>query len=74
MIAAYGTDSGYPGQVARQYTDGGRYDDATDLPLGAPPFGDCDMNVARGMDPRQFAAACGIDVDSLGRNAPGTRA
>ena len=72
-VAAYGTDPDYPGQLAHQYTDGGRYVDAANLPRGAAPFGPCDMNVARGLDSRRFAAACGIDVDSA-RNPPGALA
>lgn len=34
----------------------------TALPLGASPFGNCDMNSADGLTPQQFAAACGIST------------
>lgn len=30
------------------------------LPLGSPPFGNCDMNSADGLSPRDLATACGI--------------
>jgi peptidoglycan hydrolase-like protein with peptidoglycan-binding domain len=39
VIAAYGSDPGYPGKYARQYTDNG----------ACVPFGACDMNSADGM-------------------------
>jgi hypothetical protein len=60
VIAAYGTNPDYPGKVAHQYTDDHRYGNATTLPNGAPPFGNCDMNSADGLTPAQFAAACGL--------------
>ncbi|WP_375372723.1 MULTISPECIES: hypothetical protein [unclassified Mycolicibacterium] len=58
IIAAYGSNPDYPGKVAHQYTDGSGF--SPGLPQGAPPFGSCDMNSADGLDPVQFAAACGI--------------
>ena len=58
IVAAYGSNPDYPGEVAHQYTDGTGYGGL--LPQGAPPFGNCDMNSADGLDPGQFAAACGI--------------
>lgn len=60
VIASYGSNPAYPGKVAHQYTDDKRYGNGTTLPNGAPPFGFCDMNSADGLDPWQFAAACGI--------------
>jgi hypothetical protein len=64
VVAAYGTNPDYPGKVAHQYTDDKRYGNGITLPNGAPPFGDCDMNSADGLDPQQFARACGIQIDS----------
>jgi hypothetical protein len=58
IVAAYASNPAYPGKVAHQYTDGTGYSSA--LPQGAPPFGNCDMNSADGLDPDQFAIACGI--------------
>ena len=60
IVAAYGANPDYPGKVAHQYTDGRGFGGG--LPEGAPPFGNCDMNSADGLDPAQFAAACGISV------------
>jgi hypothetical protein len=65
VVAAYGTNPAYPGKVAHQYTDDNGYGNGTTLPNGAPPFGNCDMNSADGLNPLQFAAACGIEIDSL---------
>jgi hypothetical protein len=56
--AGYGSNPNLPGQVAHQYTDGRGY--TPNLPQGAPPFGNCDMNSADGLTPQEFAAACGI--------------
>jgi len=47
--------------VAHQYTDGAGY--SPNLPQGAPPFGNCDMNSADGLTPLEFAAACGITTN-----------
>jgi hypothetical protein len=58
IVAGYGSNPDYPGKVAHQYTDGSGYGGG--LPEGCPPFGDCDMNSADGLDPAAFAAACGI--------------
>lgn len=58
VVAAYGSNPDYPGKVAHQYTDGRGF--SPGLPQGAPPFGRCDMNSADGLNPVQFAAACGI--------------
>jgi hypothetical protein len=60
IVAAFGANPDYPGKVAHQYTDGTGYGGG--LPEGAPPFGNNDMNSADGLDPRQFAAACGISL------------
>lgn len=56
--AGYPTNPNLPNQIAHQYTDG--VIDAGGLPMGAPPFGNCDMNSADGLTPEQFAAACGV--------------
>ena len=60
VVAAYGHNPPYPGKVAHQYTDGSGY--GGDLPDGAPPFGNCDMNSADGLTPFEFGRACGIRV------------
>jgi len=57
--AGYPVDPKLPGQLAHQYTDGRGF--GLPLPQGCPPFGNCDMNSANGLDPYQFAAACGIE-------------
>ncbi|WP_286174660.1 hypothetical protein [Mycobacterium sp. DL99] len=62
IIAAYGSNPDYPGKVAHQYTDGRGF--SPGLPQGAPPFGSCDMNSADGLNPVQFAAACGVSTPS----------
>lgn len=56
--AGYGQNPNLPGQIAHQYTDGGGYGGG--LPEGYPPFGNCDMNSADGLNSQQFAAACGV--------------
>lgn len=56
--AGYGSNPNLPGQIAHQYTDGEGFGGG--LPEGAPPFGNCDMNVASGMSPEEFAAECGV--------------
>lgn len=61
--AGYGQNPNLPGQIAHQYTDGNGYGHG--LPEGAPPFGNCDMNSANGLDPGQFAAACGVGAALL---------
>lgn len=62
IIAGYGSNPDYPGKVAHQYTDGQGHGGG--LPEGCPPFGNCDMNSADGLDPAAFAAACGITTSS----------
>jgi hypothetical protein len=62
IVAAYGANPDYPGKVAHQYTDGTGYGGG--LPEGCPPFGNCDMNSADGLDPIAFAAACGISGET----------
>lgn len=59
IAAGYGSNPNLPGQVAHQYTDGSAGADQG-LPMGCPPFGNCDMNVADNLSPTDFAAACGI--------------
>lgn len=59
--AGYGSDPRVAGQIAHQYTDGTGYD--PELIQGVAPFGSCDMNVADGYTPQQFAAACGVPTD-----------
>lgn len=71
VIAGYGNNPDYPGKVAHQYTDGNGYGGG--LPEGAPPFGNCDMNSADGLTPKQFAAACGIDTGDTAAFARPTR-
>jgi peptidoglycan hydrolase-like protein with peptidoglycan-binding domain len=44
VIAAYGSNPGYPGKYAHQYTDKG----------SCAPFGTCDMNAADGMSQRDL--------------------
>jgi hypothetical protein len=58
VLAAYGSNPGYPGKVAHQYTNGEGY--GRGLPEGCPPFGKCCMDSADGLTPEQYAAACGI--------------
>lgn len=60
IVAGYGSNPNYPGQIAHQYTDGQGYGGG--LPEGAPPFGNCDMNSANGLSSTAFAAACGLGV------------
>jgi hypothetical protein len=77
IIASYGSNPDYPGKIAHQYTDGQvGADPANGLPDGAPPFGQCDMNSADGLDPYQFAAACGITTPAPipARRTPGIEA
>ncbi|MCM6778023.1 M23 family metallopeptidase [Nocardia sp. CDC159] len=61
--AGYGRNPRLPGQIAHQYTDGNGCGGG--LPEGCPPFGNCDMNVANGLSPEEFAAACGIGGDDM---------
>jgi len=61
--AGYGRNPNLPGQIAHQYTDGRGF--GAGLPEGAPPFGNCDMNAANGMSPKDFAAACGITTKDI---------
>ena len=56
--ASYGSNPGYPGKIAHQYTNGEGYGGG--LPEGCPPFGKCCMDSADGLTPEQYAAACGI--------------
>ena len=56
--AGYGSDPHLPGQVSHQYTDGNGYGGG--LPEGCPPFGNCDMNAANGLDEHQLAQALGL--------------
>ncbi len=64
VVAAYGSNPDYPGKVAHQYTNGTGFGNGTTLPDGCPPFGNCDMNSADGLNPVQFAAACGIHIET----------
>ncbi|AOT23770.1 lysin A [Mycobacterium phage TBond007] len=61
VLAAYGSNPGYPGKIAHQYTNGGGFGGG--LPEGAPPFGNCDMNSADGYTATAFAAALGIETN-----------
>lgn len=60
--AGYPTNPNLPGQVAHQYTNG--QVTAGSLPIGAAPFGPCDMNIAHGLSASEFAAACGVAGDA----------
>lgn len=62
IVAGYGTLPDYPGMVAHQYTDGQGYGNG--LPEGCDPFGNCDMNAANDLTPKQFAKECGITAKS----------
>lgn len=66
ILAGYGSNPKDPEvyEVAHQYTDG--VIDAGGLPMGAPPFGNCDMNSADGFSPDGLAVALGIATDSGG--------
>lgn len=68
VIASYGANPGYPGQIAHQYTNGQGYGGG--LPEGAPPFGNCDMNSADGFSPTQLAAALGLGVPVMPTPTP----
>ena len=57
--AGYGSNPNLPGQIAHQYTDG-VYGASQGLKMGDPPFGNCDMNVADGLTPDQWAQALGL--------------
>ena len=59
IAASYGSNPLLPGQIAHQYTDGSKGANQG-LPMGCAPFRNCDMNVADGLSPTDFAAACGI--------------
>ena len=61
--AGYGANPNLPGQIAHQYTDGA-VGAGQGLPLGAPPFGNCDMNCADNLTAPQFAAALGVGPTS----------
>jgi hypothetical protein len=56
--AGYPQSPNLPNQIAHQYTDGAA--NAGGLPMGAPPFGNCDMNSADNMTPEDLAAALGL--------------
>src|SRR6201991_3203234 len=64
VLAAYGSNPGYPGKIAHQYTNGEGYGGG--LPEGCPPFGKCCMDSADGLTPEQYAAACGIGAAAEG--------
>lgn len=61
--AGYPKNPNLPGQIAHQYTNGAIQ--AGGLPTGAKPFGPCDMNIANGLDPFQFADQCGVGSQQL---------
>ncbi len=50
VIAAYGTNPGYPGKFAHQFTDSG----------SCAPFGTCDMNSADGMSRQDLQSMFGF--------------
>jgi hypothetical protein len=67
IIAGYGANPSSPNsnlvKIAHQYTDGAVAADG--LPMGAPPFGNCDMNSADGLSVDALAAAVGVGVGSV---------
>lgn len=56
--AGYGTNPNLAGQIGHQYTDG-KYGASQGLPMGASPFGNCDMNTAA-MTSDDLANALGV--------------
>ncbi|GAA4811001.1 hypothetical protein [Tomitella cavernea] len=60
--AGYPVDPRLPGEIAHQYTDG-TLGGLPGFPMGAPPFGPCDMNLAAGTSAVDLAAECGIGGD-----------
>ncbi|WP_203225513.1 hypothetical protein [Williamsia herbipolensis] len=70
IYPAYGTDDpSLPNEVAWQYTDGTITPPAGN-PIGAPPFGNCDMNRSV-KSLTEFAFACGIDSSTPTPPQPG---
>lgn len=57
--AGYGQNPNMGNQIAHQYTDG-VVGGGQGLPMGAPPFGNCDMNSADGLSPEDLAASFGL--------------
>lgn len=70
ILAGYGANPSDPNvfKLAHQYTDGTGF--SASLPQGCPPFGHCDMNSADGLNPQQFAAACGITAGASTTTPP----
>ncbi|WP_182359742.1 hypothetical protein [Tomitella gaofuii] len=66
--AGYPVDPRLPGEIAHQYTDG-RLGGIPGYPMGAPPFGPCDMNLAAGVSAAEVAAECGIAAPALDSRA-----
>jgi len=50
IVAAYGSNPGYPGKLGHQFSDS----------YPTPPFGPCDINSADGYDIDAFSAAVGL--------------
>lgn len=50
VVAAYGSNSDYPGKIAHQFADN----------YNTPPFGPCDINSADGLDADAFCTAIGV--------------
>jgi hypothetical protein len=67
--AGYPINPHLPNQFAHQYTDG--VVGAGGLPMGVPPFGNCDMNSADGLSPEDLAAALGLGSNLLIADLPG---
>jgi hypothetical protein len=61
--AGYPNNPNLPNQFAHQYTNG--VIQAGGLPMGAPPFGNCDMNIAYGLAPADLAAALGLTAELI---------
>jgi hypothetical protein len=69
IAASYGSNPLLAGQIGHQYTDGSKGANQG-LPMGCAPFGNCDMNVADGLSPSDFAAACGITTTASTPTTP----
>lgn len=54
VVAAYGSNPSFPGKIAQQYSD-------RQVTI---PFGPCDINVASGLSPAQFAEKLGLAIPS----------
>lgn len=62
--AGYPDDPFLPGEYAHQYTDGSGFGAQVGLPDSCPPFGNCDMNIAKGLSAEDVADLIGIGKPS----------